>query len=63
MLVGEGVEGREREGIVTLRRQAGVRRSVTSFFPPPLAAAAAAWKRLEKWNKQGEGRENEEVHC
>ena len=34
VLVGEGVEGREREGIVTVRRQAGVRRSVTSFFPP-----------------------------
>lgn len=33
------------------------------IFSPPLAAAAAAWKRLEKWNKQGEGRENEEVHC
>lgn len=38
---GRGRCGRKGGGVVTIRRQAGVRRSVTSFFFP-----AAVWKGL-----------------
>lgn len=44
MLVGEGVErrGEEGRGVMTIRRQAGVRRSVTSFFFFPSSSMEGA---------------------